>query len=46
MTRSRQAVSREMSRLATMGLLRREGGDLRVPDLARLEKLVREAKGE
>ena len=42
----REAVSRELSRLASIGLLRREGGDLRVPDLARLEKLVREAKGE
>jgi CRP/FNR family cyclic AMP-dependent transcriptional regulator len=42
----REAVSRELSRLASIGLLRREGGDLRVPDLARLEKLVREARGE
>jgi CRP-like cAMP-binding protein len=42
----REAVSRELSRLASIGLLRREGGDLQVPDLARLEKLVREAKGE
>ncbi len=42
----REAVSRELSRLTAIGLLRREGGDLRVPDLARLEKLVREAKGE
>jgi CRP-like cAMP-binding protein len=42
----REAVSRELSRLASMGLLRREGGDLRVPDLARLERLVREARGE
>ena len=40
----REAVSRELSRLASIGLLRREGGDLRVPDLARLEKLVRDAK--
>jgi CRP-like cAMP-binding protein len=42
----REAVSRELSRLASIGLLRREGGGLRVPDLARLERLVREAKGE
>ena len=42
----REAVSRELSRLASIGLLTREGGDLRLPDLARLEKLVREAKGE
>ena len=42
----REAVSRELSRLASIGLVRREGGDLRVPDLARLEMLVREAKGE
>ena len=42
----REAVSRELSRLASIGLLRREGGDLRLPDLARLERLVREAKGE
>jgi len=42
----REAVSRELSRLGSVGLLRREGGDLRVTDIARLEKLVREAKGE
>jgi predicted transcriptional regulator len=42
----REAVSRELSRLGSIGLLRREGGDLLVPDMARLEKLVREAKGE
>jgi CRP-like cAMP-binding protein len=42
----REAVSRELSRLGAMGLLRREGGDLRVTDLSRLEGLVREAKGE
>jgi CRP/FNR family cyclic AMP-dependent transcriptional regulator len=42
----REAVSRELSRLGSIGLLRREGGDLLVTDLARLEKLVREAKGE
>ena len=42
----REAVSRELSRLGAIGLLRREGGDLRITDLARLEALVREAKGE
>jgi hypothetical protein len=41
-----EVVCRELSRLASMGLLRREGCDPPVPDLARLEKLVREAKGE
>jgi len=42
----REAVSRELSRLGSIGLLRREGGDLRLTDVARLAKLVREAKGE
>ena len=42
----REAVSRELSRLGSIGLLRREGGDLRITDVARLERLVREAKGE
>lgn len=42
----REAVSRELSRLGSIGLLRREGGDLQITDIARLEKLVREAKGE
>jgi CRP/FNR family cyclic AMP-dependent transcriptional regulator len=42
----REAVSRELSRLGSVGLLRREGGDLVVTDIARLETLVREAKGE
>lgn len=42
----REAVSRELSRLASIGLLRREGGDLRITDVARLQDLVREAKGE
>lgn len=42
----REAVSRELSRLGSVGLLRREGGDLRITDVARLERLVREAKGE
>ena len=42
----REAVSRELSRLAAIGLLRREAGDLRITDIARLAALVREAKGE
>jgi CRP-like cAMP-binding protein len=42
----REAVSRELSRLTTLGLLHREHGDLRITDLARLTKLVNEAKGE
>ena len=42
----REAVSRELSRLGSIDLLCREGGDLRVTDVARLAKLVREAKGE
>lgn len=42
----REAVSRELSRLGSIGLLRRDGGDLRVTDVTRLAKLVREAKGE
>jgi CRP-like cAMP-binding protein len=42
----REAVSRELSRLGSIGLLRREGNMLRVTDVARLAKLVREAKGE
>jgi CRP/FNR family transcriptional regulator, cyclic AMP receptor protein len=42
----REAVSRELSRLGSIGLLRREGGNLLITDIARLEELVREAKGE
>jgi CRP/FNR family transcriptional regulator, cyclic AMP receptor protein len=42
----REAVSRELSRLASVGLLRREGANLRIVDVARLAMLVREAKGE
>jgi CRP-like cAMP-binding protein len=42
----REAVSRELSRLGSLGLLRREGSDLRITDIARLERLVREARGE
>jgi CRP-like cAMP-binding protein len=42
----REAVSRELSRLGAVGLLRRERGDLRITDIGRLKMLVREAKGE
>src|SRR5215467_770879 len=42
----REAVSRELSRLTSVGLIRRQGGDLRITDIARLEEFVREAKGE
>lgn len=42
----REAVSREISRLTTTGLLRREGGDLRITNIAKLIELVDEAKGE
>jgi predicted transcriptional regulator len=45
-TTHREAVSRELSRLGSIGLLRREGSNLKVTDIARLEKLVRETKGE
>lgn len=42
----REAVSRELSRLASIGLLRREGADLRITDVAKLTDLVNDAKGE
>ena len=42
----REAVSRELSRLASIGLIRREGTNLRIVDVARLARLVREVKGE
>jgi CRP/FNR family transcriptional regulator, cyclic AMP receptor protein len=42
----REAVSRELSRLTTIGLLRREGGDLRITNVAKLAKLVDEARGD
>jgi CRP/FNR family transcriptional regulator, cyclic AMP receptor protein len=42
----REAVSRELSRLGAMGIAFRERGVLRIADIARLEQLVREAKGE
>ena len=42
----REAVSRELSRLTTTGLLRREGDDLRITSVAKLAKLVHEARGD
>jgi CRP-like cAMP-binding protein len=42
----REAVSRELSRLASIGLVRRQGADLQLTDLAQIDRLVREAKGE
>jgi CRP-like cAMP-binding protein len=42
----REAVSRELSRLTGTGLLRREAGNLRITDIAKLAELVAEAKGE
>lgn len=40
----REAVSRELSRLSATGLLHREGGDLKITNLARLAELVDEAR--
>jgi CRP/FNR family transcriptional regulator, cyclic AMP receptor protein len=42
----REAVSREMSRLAQLGILKREGSDMRITSLRRLAELVALAKGE
>lgn len=42
----REAVSRELSRLGSLGLIVREGSALRITDVARLADLVREARGE
>jgi CRP-like cAMP-binding protein len=42
----REAVSRELSRLATIGLLRREGSNLRITNRPKLAELVHEAKGD
>ena len=42
----REAVSRELSRLTTIGLLRREGSDLTITNVAKLAKLVDEARGD
>ena len=42
----REAVSRELSRLAATGLLRREGADLTITSVSKLAQLVHEAKGD
>ena len=42
----REAVSRELSRLGSVGLISREGGALRIIDVGRLADLVREARGD
>ena len=42
----REAVSRELSRLTAIGLLRRERGNLVITDVDKLFELVSEAKGE
>lgn len=42
----REAVSRELSRLGSLGLILREGGALRITDIGRLAELVREARGD
>jgi CRP/FNR family transcriptional regulator, cyclic AMP receptor protein len=42
----REAVSRELSRLQTLGLLRRESGKLVVVSMEKLAALVDDAKGE
>ncbi len=42
----REAVSRELSRLSALNIAFRERTVLRIADIARLEQLVREAKGE
>jgi len=43
---NREAVSREISRLAATGLLRREGADLTITSVSKLARLVHEAKGD
>jgi CRP/FNR family transcriptional regulator, cyclic AMP receptor protein len=45
-TTHREAVSRELSRLAGLGIVRREGADLRIVDLPRLAQLVRGVKSD
>jgi len=42
----REAVSRELSRLTAIGLLRRDGVDLTITSVSKLAKLVHEAKGD
>ena len=42
----REAVAREMSKLADLGILERRGHDLVIKDLPRLQQMVRDAAGE
>jgi CRP/FNR family transcriptional regulator, cyclic AMP receptor protein len=42
----REAVSREMSRLAQLGVLKREGPDLRITSVKRLADMAAMAKGD
>jgi CRP/FNR family transcriptional regulator, cyclic AMP receptor protein len=42
----REAVSRELSRLTQLGMLKREGANLRIISLSRLADMVSEAKGD
>ena len=42
----REAVTRELNRLAKLGLIERKGGGLLVKDVERLEEMVHEATGE
>jgi CRP/FNR family transcriptional regulator, cyclic AMP receptor protein len=42
----REAVAREMSKLAELGILQRRGQDLVIKDLPRLQQMVRDAAGE
>lgn len=42
----REAVTRELNRLARLGIIEREGGALLVMDVARLAQLVHDATGE
>lgn len=42
----REAVTRELNRLAQMGLIERQGSTLLINDLPRLARMVREATGE
>jgi CRP/FNR family cyclic AMP-dependent transcriptional regulator len=42
----REAVTRELNRLARMGVIERQAGALRVKDIGRLTQMVHEATGE
>ena len=42
----REAVSRELSRLISIGLLRRDHGNLLITDVAKLARLVNEARSD